>query len=148
MKKSQIKSELEKVRDKSPDKLLHAELVVKAASKVNHPLHGLFTWDDKKAGAQYRLFQARSLIRSVRISDPEDALRPTAPAYVALRSDKPIGGYRRTQDIISSDELSDALRETALSELRGWVKRFRTLSDLVGGVAEAAGLELPLEAGA
>lgn len=39
-----------------------SEVVAEARSK-DSPLHGEFEWDDKKAGAEHRLNQARQLIR-------------------------------------------------------------------------------------
>lgn len=46
---------------------LSPRLVVDAATPEDHPLHKYFEWDDEKASRGYRLVQARSLIRSVRI---------------------------------------------------------------------------------
>lgn len=46
---------------------LTPESVVKAASSPRHPLHPCFEWDDEKAGEQYRLHQARNLIRCVQV---------------------------------------------------------------------------------
>lgn len=46
---------------------LSPALVVEAAAPEDHPLHKYFKWDDAEAGEQYRLVQARTLIRSVRI---------------------------------------------------------------------------------
>jgi hypothetical protein len=42
-------------------------LVVQEATDASHPLHDYFEWDDAEAGAQWRLNQARQLIRSVKI---------------------------------------------------------------------------------
>lgn len=46
---------------------LTAEIVVKIATDPDHPLHAEFEWDDSAAAEQYRLEQARSLIRRVTI---------------------------------------------------------------------------------
>lgn len=42
-----------------------AEAVVTAAAKPRSPLHSYFEWDDIQAARQYRLDQARHLIRAV-----------------------------------------------------------------------------------
>ena len=42
--------------------------VVEAASKKDSPLHGEYQWDNKKAGHEYRLIQARVMIRHVVIT--------------------------------------------------------------------------------
>lgn len=41
--------------------------LVERAHNPEHPLHGLFQWDDKAAGEKWRLEQARSLIGSVQV---------------------------------------------------------------------------------
>lgn len=142
MNKKEIKQALEQIRSRAGDGLLKPDDVVRAARRENHPLHRFFTWDNDQAAHQYRLFQARTLIRSVRLSVPDGSLTPPAPAYVALKADVSTGGgYRRTEEIVDDVDLLEALKETALAELRGWVKRYRALTALTGEVAAAAGLE-------
>ena len=46
------------------DGLLKPEDVVEAARPANSPLHTRFTWDDSAAAHQFRLEQARTLIRT------------------------------------------------------------------------------------
>ncbi len=70
--------------------------VVETAESKDSPLHAFFEWDDAKAGAAYRIEQARELIRRVKIEvtvedrsfrvvgyvrDPEK--EPNKPGYVA-----------------------------------------------------------------
>ena len=49
---------------------LPASVVVKAAKNKRSPLHSRFEWDDTKAGQEYRLIQARQLIRTVKLKRP------------------------------------------------------------------------------
>lgn len=51
---------------------LSPQLVVDAATPEDHPLHKYFEWDDEKASRGYRLVQARTLIRSVRVTYKEN----------------------------------------------------------------------------
>lgn len=142
--RAEVNRELELIRQQSPNGLLHPEAVWKAARKSNHPLHGYFTWDVQKAAEEYWSMQARALIRSVKVSNPEDAFRAPSPAYVALHKDRSTGGgYRPTEDVVSDEELKEALLETAQAELRGWMARYRTLTGLIDmdAVAQAAGME-------
>jgi len=44
--------------------LVTAENILSRAKKKRHPLHNLFTWDDTSAANQYRLAQARHMLRS------------------------------------------------------------------------------------
>lgn len=57
---------LEQIRLTNGGKLT-PDKVVDVAAEASHPLHDCFEWDDSKAGYQYRLWQARALIRSVKI---------------------------------------------------------------------------------
>src|SRR5690606_1315589 len=56
--------ELERIREAN-DGRLRPEDVVVSAQKQDSPLHAIFTWDDSKAANEYRLSQARRLIRLV-----------------------------------------------------------------------------------
>lgn len=61
---------------------LTPEMVVRAAESVDSPLHDQFQWDDAKAGAAYRLDQARTLIRSVRVEFTINDMTVSAPYMV------------------------------------------------------------------
>jgi len=65
---------------------LTPEQVVEAATDKKHPLHGEFEWNNKKAGHLYRMEQARTLIRSVRLVRGEGASVVREIAYVRDQS--------------------------------------------------------------
>lgn len=71
---------LEQIRIENGGKLT-PEKVVEVAHEETHPLHVCFEWDDSKAGHQYRLWQARSLIRSVKIVIEDKPV----PAFVNVK---------------------------------------------------------------
>lgn len=50
-------------------KALTPPTVVEAARNPASPLHGLFEWDDGRAAAQYRLEQARRIIKTIVVKD-------------------------------------------------------------------------------
>lgn len=52
---------------KAAGERLTPSLVVESAKPRSSPLHDEFEWDDKKAGYEYRLAQARTLIRVIPI---------------------------------------------------------------------------------
>jgi hypothetical protein len=60
-----VHDELVKLR--RPGHGIDPEDVVDVAKDPSHPLHDAFEWDDTEAARQYRLEQARYLIRAVRI---------------------------------------------------------------------------------
>ena len=57
----------------SADGRLTPDGVVAAAKPKDHPLHAEFLWDDKRAGHQYRIEQARALIRRTMVILKEPA---------------------------------------------------------------------------
>lgn len=152
MTREEIGAILDDIQERSGKPRLDAEDVVAVASEPGHPLHEHFTWDNNKAAHQWRLFQARTLIRTIRITDREGSLAPPAPKYIALKQDiNDGGGYRKTVDVMSDEQLAEAARATAIKELQGWLNRWRTflsLSDLTSAVEAAAGLAEPLEVAA
>lgn len=56
--------------------------LVDAAKAKDHPMHDLFEWDDRKAGAKYREEQARGFISSVRVQVVYNERTLNAVAYV------------------------------------------------------------------
>lgn len=66
MKPSKYESELQALYNQHGK--LTPNLVVEAAQDEDSLLHSYFEWDDEKAGGAYRLWQARQLIRTVRVT--------------------------------------------------------------------------------
>lgn len=58
--------ELERIR-KTRGRLSSADVVEEATPEAS-PIHRAFEWDDDKAGHEYRLMQARWLVRAVTVS--------------------------------------------------------------------------------
>lgn len=61
--KEAIREELLRIHDENGE--LTPPMVVEEARNDESPLHACFEWDDQKAGHSFRLWQARSLIRTV-----------------------------------------------------------------------------------
>lgn len=135
---------LVQIQAKSEDGLLRAEAVVDTARHPDHPLHKYFTWDDSAAAEQWRMMQARQLIRKVLVTTPNgDDEESQVPKYVSLRSDrnKPGGGYRQTKEVINNAELLKELEETAKKDLEGVLARYNMLETLCEKVRKAAGIK-------
>src|SRR5689334_11733238 len=69
--------------------------VVERAKDQNSALHSWFKWDDEEAAEQWRLQQARQLIREVyvKIKLP-DGKMVSEQVFVSLKNDRVDGGYR------------------------------------------------------
>lgn len=133
---SEIIDELRSIAAKH-DGRLHAEEVVKAARPQNSPLHGKFTWDDTEAAHQYRLEQARHLIRAtIQYIDVDGSPRPVN-VFVALSSDRENGGgYRELQTVLKRKEHREILLADAMKEMKSFIDRFETIKRLSKVVGE------------
>ena len=71
---------------------LTPESVVQTAADPDHVLHDSFEWDDGAAGHNYRMWQARQLIRGVKIVTPEGQ---KTSRFVSVK----MGARRQYEDI-------------------------------------------------
>lgn len=114
--------ELDRIRTDRGD--LTPRAVVDESRPEDAPLHPAFEWDDAKAADEYRLGQARSIIRAV-IEVPEG--ESPRPVYCHVTTADG-GSYQPTAVVVRSDDLYAA----ALAELRGCVKSAqRALDELI-----------------
>ena len=61
---------------------LTTDIVLEAATNADSPLHKMFLWDDTAAATEHRKWQARKLIRSVKIERPDGDL---TPRYMSIK---------------------------------------------------------------
>lgn len=147
MKRTEVLDALREVRNKWGT--LTAELVVEEAANPDHPLHNQFEWDDAEAGYQYRLEQARSLLRVT--------YRPTAEAkdlrafWVVKGSE---GGSQARYEPVEELILDPVSREVMLRQMRrewaSFKRRYEHMTEFVTeilGEVQAIALE-PEEEGA
>ena len=107
--------------------MLLPENVVAAAAHPDSPLHSHFEWDDSEAAIQWRLTQARRLIRSVVIEHGENTTTEIR-AYVSLPADRASGvGYRTIEEVMSSDFLRQQLMAEILEKIEMWEKKAEAL---------------------
>lgn len=91
--------------------------LVDESRPVKAPLHKAFTWDDTKAADEFRLVQARSLIRAVRVIDDGGADLGSVYVNVTVMDDDEYGdvvapgsAYVPMTSLVKSDDLyNDAL---------------------------------------
>lgn len=141
-----IQEELETIRSKNNGKL-DPEAVVSFAKNPKTALHNRFEWDNTEAAHQWRLQQARQIIRvSVYVVE---TTQQTVRAYVSLMPDRanakreePDGeadekprdegyGYRHIADVMSDEDLRQQLLAQALADMRVFRQKYATLKELV-----------------
>lgn len=122
-------NELEQIR-RNAGGILKAEDVVRSAEEISSPLHNYFEWDDSEAAVQWRLQQARQLIRYVVVLPPKDST--PISAYVSLRDDRVHegGGYRAIAEVMSDEQLREKLLAEAMEDLKHWEMKYQRLTEL------------------
>ncbi len=108
--------------------------VVLAARPATSPLHRHFEWDDTVAADQYRLDQARSIIRIVRVVEPGN--HEPSRAYVSI-SDRAGTAYRPIGDVKNSVDLQARLLKQLDAELDAIQRRYASFADILAPVQEA-----------
>lgn len=121
-----IRDELERIYETNG--VLTPEAVVDDARPDDAPLHSHFEWDDALAGEQYRLVQARHLIRTVTVEAPSSALR--VPQQVRMfhnvSGDEP-GQYVSLRALTQAPALADEVLAQAEREWRALKAKYSAL---------------------
>lgn len=114
--------------------VLSPEVVVESARSESSVLHKMFCWDDDEAARQYRIHQARQVIRTtirfVEINGDRRAVR----VFVSLTPDREEdgGGYRDVIAVMQDKDMRRQMLEDALSELSTFEKKYAHLKELNG----------------
>ena len=113
--------------------------VVAAATPKGSPLHHKFTWDDKVAGVQWRLEEARQLCRSVRVVYVEAT--ETQPAILgrAFHSIETANGraYEPVEAIVADEFSLQLIRQEAQREINALLRKWATFDEFAGLLKEA-----------
>jgi hypothetical protein len=124
-------AELEKIR--LSQGIIKADTVVDAARPDDAPLHPVFEWQDAVAAENYRLYQARNLIRAVCVQTGDKT--ETAPVYVHVKTaENP--GYHHTETVISRPDLYAIALQELQGKVSGALSAVRTLQSLADSRAD------------
>ena len=132
-------------KGKDPEKILNEicsisdnptkEQIVEKARDVNSEMHDLFEWNDTIAAERYRLVQAGSLMRNLKIryvglneeKAPEDMKPITVRAFYNLPG---VTGYTRINVIMDDETKYQNLLEQARNELERFKAKYIMLTEL------------------
>lgn len=111
--------------------ILQPEIVVEEAKNPKSVLHSQFEWDDVKASHEYRIWQARMLIRVAVQIIPNGNEQPQR-VFVSLKTDryKDGGGYRAMVDVLSDSEMREQLLQQALDDMEYFRQKYAQLTEL------------------
>jgi len=108
------------------------ENVLAAARSHRNYIHRYFTWDDHAAAEEYRLTEARHLLRSVAVvvvvpgeKPPEEPVM--ARAFVRIGPD---GDYKPFVEVMSNPVTREETLERARQELRWFRQKYAHLKEL------------------
>jgi hypothetical protein len=137
-----VTGELLAIQSRSKDSMLHpSEVVSWAAEHPKSALYPKFEWDDSRAGHEWRLQQARSLIRLHVVT--EDG----TPKLVNLRIDRSKGGgYREIKDVMNDEDLRTAMLADCVADIKRVQARYSFIKNMMRGLdRETEKLERLLE---
>lgn len=132
-KKDVVERELSALYEKNGK--LTAEIVIQEAKQKTHPLHEFFTWDNKEAAINFRLEEARMMIRTVKITINTGVTNVTVRKYVNIRTTEtdqvnPYGKkseYTEIKDVLNDEEKKQMMFVQAVSELNAFRNKYHSL---------------------
>jgi hypothetical protein len=127
-----IRVELQRLAD-GRGGIIQATEVVEAARDDASPLHDQFDWDDSIAAREWRLVQARNLLRRVElVYQPPKGDTISYPMFTSLSDDReaPGGGYRLTDVVLHRPELRQQLLLDAKRDLIRFKAKYGQLVEL------------------
>jgi len=118
---------------------LTADRVLQDAMNARSPLHRYFEWDDQKAATQFRLEQARRLIRSIEVV-LEDARGKQVPmrAYFSVKDAEGQRGYQAMEFVFDTPDLADQVIAEAVAQLEGWKAKYQRYTWAKGAIPKVA----------
>ncbi|WP_298165123.1 hypothetical protein [Novosphingobium sp.] len=120
--------ELERIRTRHNGRL-EPEWVVHNAKSPQNVLHDLFEWDDNVAAQNFRIDQARAVIRSVEAVIEEAPEAKPIRAFVSVVQERD-RAYTSVQHAMADADLRKQVLMQALTELEAWRKRYAELVEL------------------
>jgi hypothetical protein len=122
-----IGNELRRIAEKNG--VIDPSEVVKEAEAITSPLHPVFEWDDDKAASAHRIWQARNLIKSVRVvtGKGEESLEQRVYVNVVTGTAR---GYMHVPAVMSDDVLRYQVLAKAKADLAAWRERYKELHEL------------------
>ena len=123
-------AEIEKLSKKTDE--ITPRAVVEYARNPKTEIHKCFTWDNTEAAEQYRIGQARQLLRLC-ITILPGTETPTR-AYVSLTQDRetPDRCYRTITSVMASEDWTENLLADAMKDMQRFRTKYHMLKKLSG----------------
>jgi hypothetical protein len=107
-------------------KELTAREVVDIARSSNSPLHPYFEWDDASAADQFRLGQAQTMMRAIRVKTPEGEVKPVARAFRVAAPPVPAAERQNKsfKALHGESALAAQVMTGAFADLQTWRRKY------------------------
>lgn len=119
--------------------------LVEASRNKRAATHRYFEWDNEAAGHEYRLIQARHLLRSVEVVVEQGGTERTTRAFhnvtLEVQDGAKVHRYVPQEVVWKSPELTQQVITSARRELDGWVNRYEQYTEIsaqINGVRQIA----------
>lgn len=131
VRESAISNELKRLAESHGGEL-RPQVVVDAARSADSPLHHSFEWNDSEAAENWRLQQARMLIRAVVTFEHVGKKAVPCRVFVSLTPDREENGagYRLSTSVMSDATHREQLLADALAEMQRFREKYRRLAEL------------------
>lgn len=134
-KRETIEARLKKIAALSGGRIT-PDAVLADAKSPKSPLHDQFEWDDSEAAKQWRLNQARELIRSVRVDITTESRTVSTVCYVRDPSAGEAQGYVEVAKLRDNKSLASEALHAEIRQANALVARARSLAEALGLSAE------------
>jgi len=134
-KREAIAARLEKIAKLNGGRVT-PDAVLADAQNAKSPLHDQFEWDDTVAARQYRLQQARELIRSVKVEITTNTKTVSTVRYVRDPSAGEAQGYVEVAKLRDDKTLAAEALQAEIRQANALVARARSLAEALGLGAE------------
>lgn len=134
-KRKAIAERLEKIAGLNAGRITPDAVLLDAKSPKS-PLHDQFDWDDSSAAKQWRLQQARELIRSVRVEITTESRTVSTVRYVRDPSAGEAQGYVEVAKLRDDKSLAVEALQGEIRQANAMVARARSIADALGLTAE------------
>lgn len=106
---------------------------VEDASDPEHPAHRWFEWDDAVAGHEYRIWQARQFVSTLRVTVKTNVTKITGGVRVVMAT-RPVAVSEGKGCYIPTDtrEGKVILTRQALAQLESWLGRYESVVEIAG----------------
>lgn len=120
--------ELKRLREETGANLKPRE-IVQAAEDPTSPLHDAFEWDDTRAAQEWRVTQARRLLRCIHVVVRRGE-KQSVRAFFRVIDPSGESGYVGLATVLERQDYRDQIIEQALKEIVAWQGRYRDYQEL------------------